>query len=723
MRPTTRPAATRPPFAGLRPASAALFGVLGLAATLGAAAPETSGSASADSPVELAPLTVGGDLDAARELIAPSLGAVSYAIGSSQIQAMGQGEDAAFQQVLLQAPGMVQEEFGEVHIRGDHGDLQYRINGVLLPEGLNGFGQEVDTRMIQSVSLLTGTLPAQFGDRTAGIIDITTKTGSQLGGGEATLYGGSYGTIDSSAEQGGAGGRLEYFAVVSDRRDDLGIDNTTNSPTPLHDETDQGKFFGYGSYRIDETSRLTLLLSGSLAKFQIPDTPGLAPLFQLAGNPPADSSTVDENQREQNDYEVVSYQKSDRDLSLQVSEFARHTDLDFTPDPVQDLLFGGVASRVDNSDTVEGIQADASVSTGESHTVRAGLLGTVDSERLNTQTSVFPVDALGRQDSDEPVDIADDSGNRGTSAGLYAQDQWNLSSRLTLNTGVRCDEFDASFDRESQLSPRFNLVWQIDGSTTAHAGYARYFMPPTLQYIQPSTIEKFEGTSNAPLNGRDDPQKVERDHYFDAGLSRQIADGWQVTADSFLKLARNLLDDGQFGSAVILNNFNYTRGTIYGTEFSTTYRKGRLSAHGSYSFVQTSAQDIDSVEFEFPADELAYIASHPIQLDHQGRFTGSGGFSYAVSDATRIHSDFLYGNGLRAGFANLQKLPAYGTVNVGAEHVFRLSRGPVRRLKLRIDCLNILNANYEIRNGSGLGIAAPAYGPRRAFYGGISVDY
>ena len=248
-------------------------------------------------------------------------------------------------------------------------------------------------------------------------------------------------------------------------------------------------------------------------------------------------------------------------------------------------------------------------------------------------------------------------------------------------------------------------------------------MPPTLQYIQPSTIEKFEGTSNAPLNGRDDPQKVERDHYFDAGLSRQIADGWQVTADSFLKLARNLLDDGQFGSAVILNNFNYTRGTIYGTEFSTTYRKGRLSAHGSYSFVQTSAQDIDSVEFEFPADELAYIASHPIQLDHQGRFTGSGGFSYAVSDATRIHSDFLYGNGLRAGFANLQKLPAYGTVNVGAEHVFRLSRGPVRRLKLRIDCLNILNANYEIRNGSGLGIAAPAYGPRRAFYGGISVDY
>jgi hypothetical protein len=91
---------------------------------------------------------------------------------------MSQGESSSFQQVLLHAPGVVQEEFGEIHVRGDHGDIQYRVNGVLLPESLNGFGQEVDTHLIQSVTLMTGTMPAQFGDRTAGIIDVTTKTGS-----------------------------------------------------------------------------------------------------------------------------------------------------------------------------------------------------------------------------------------------------------------------------------------------------------------------------------------------------------------------------------------------------------------------------------------------------------------------------------------------------------------------------------------------------------------
>ena len=159
-----------------------------------ARAGESTAEGGTNSPTKLETVVVRADLDAAREQIAPSLGAVTYTIGPNQIQSMGQGENASFQQVLLQAPGVVQEEFGEIHVRGDHGDLQYRVNGVLLPESLNGFGQEIDTHLIHSVTLITGTMPAQFGDRTAGIIDVTTKTGSQLNGAELSLYGGSYDT-------------------------------------------------------------------------------------------------------------------------------------------------------------------------------------------------------------------------------------------------------------------------------------------------------------------------------------------------------------------------------------------------------------------------------------------------------------------------------------------------------------------------------------------------
>ena len=700
-------------------------------------AARNTNASGANSPIILETVVVTGGLDAAREQIAPSLGAVTYTIDPVQIQTIGQGENSPFQQVLLQAPGVVQEEFGEIHVRGDHGDVQYRVNGVFLPESLNGFGQEIDTHLIRSVTLITGTMPAQFGDRTAGIIDVTTKTGSQLNGAELSLYGGSYDTFNPSFQWGGVTSNLEYFVAASWLHDNLGIDNTTASSNPLHDMTDQGKLFGYFSHHFDQTSRLTLLLSGSDAGFQIPDTAGLVPAYQLANSPPADSASANNFQTEQNYYAVLSYQKSAGNFLSQVSILTRYADIRFTPDPVQGLLFGGNAARVENSDLANGLQADASYEMGDHHTLRAGLLANYDIEKLDTTSAVFPStyqfspsgsgynlpDTIPPQSSTTPFTITANGGNSGLTSGIYLQDEWRLTDHLTLNYGARYDLFDVSFDNEWQISPRANLVWEINNATTAHIGYARYFMPPTLQYVPPSTVKEFEYTTDAPFNDRDNPQKVERDNYFDMGLSRQITPAWQITADTFCKLAKNLLDDGQFGTAVILNNFNYSSGTVYGAELGSTYKQGPFSAYGNYSYVQTWARDFDSVENEFPNNEVAYVQQHPIQLDHQGRFTASGGLSYSLLKDTRLYSDFLYGDGLRAGFANLEKLPAYWTANVGVEHVWHLHSAGLRALKLRFDCLNLFDRIYEIRNGSGIGIAAPAYGPRRAFYGGITAAF
>ncbi len=684
--------------------------------------------------MQLEPVVVIGDLDAAREQIAPSLGAVTYRIGANQIQSMGQGENASFQQILLRAPGVVQDEFGEVHVRGDHGNVQYRLNGVLLPEGLNGFAQAIDPHLINSVTLITGTLPAQFGDRTAGIFDITTKTGSQLNGNDLSLYGGSYDTFHPSVSLGGTTSNLDYFVTASYLHDNLGIDNTTPSSNPLHDVTDQEKLFSYFSHRFDETSRLTLLLSGSYADFEIPNTPGLSPNYQLLNGPPADSSSINENQNEQNYYAVLSYQKSTGNLSAQVSAFSRYTDIRFSPDPAQDLLFNGNAGQVENSDLANGIQADASYTLGDHHTLRAGMVATYDSEQLNNTSVVFPSSTQfgpspsGEveagpipQSSSTPFAITANARNSGLKSGIYLQDQWQLNDRLTLNYGLRYDRFDVSFDHEDQVSPRANLVWQIDDATSAHIGYARYFQPPTLQYVPSSFVKAFEFTTDAPFNDKDDPQKVERDHYFDAGISRQITPAWQVTVDSYCKLAKNLLDDGQFGSAVILNNFNYASGTVYGAELSSTYKMGPFSAYGNFSYVQTWAKDISSVQNEFANNQLDYIANNYIQLDHQGQFTGSGGISYTLLKDTLLHTDFLYGYGLRKGFANLEKNPSYVTLNAGVEYVWHLHSAGIRELKLRFDCLNLFDQVVELRDGSGLGIVAPAYGPRRAFYAGLSV--
>src|SRR4029077_8744114 len=126
----------------------------------------------ATQPTKLKEVEVIGNLNQAREQIVPSLGATEYTISSGQIENQSLGPNAPFNQVLLRAPGVAQDSFGQVHIRGEHANLQYRINDVLIPEGITGFGSELDTRFADSVAVITGSLPAQYGLRTSGIIDI-----------------------------------------------------------------------------------------------------------------------------------------------------------------------------------------------------------------------------------------------------------------------------------------------------------------------------------------------------------------------------------------------------------------------------------------------------------------------------------------------------------------------------------------------------------------------
>src|SRR5215469_7011170 len=141
-------------------------------------------------------VTVIGQLNEARDQIVPDLGATKYSIGQTQIQSQAQGDNASFNQVILRAPGVAQDSYGQLHVRDEHANLQYRIDDVLIPEGIAGFGQEIDTRLVQNVDLITGSLPAQFGFYTTGIIDIQTKEGPNLNGGQVSMYGGSHDTIN-----------------------------------------------------------------------------------------------------------------------------------------------------------------------------------------------------------------------------------------------------------------------------------------------------------------------------------------------------------------------------------------------------------------------------------------------------------------------------------------------------------------------------------------------
>src|ERR1700758_3483583 len=127
------------------------------------------------------------ELDISREQIVPNLGATRYTVGPDRLDSQAQGGTAPFNQTILRFPGVAQDSYGQLHIRGEHANLQYRIDDVLLPESIPGFGQELQTRFADNISLMTGALRAQFGFRTTGVIDIHPKTGAVFTGNEASV--------------------------------------------------------------------------------------------------------------------------------------------------------------------------------------------------------------------------------------------------------------------------------------------------------------------------------------------------------------------------------------------------------------------------------------------------------------------------------------------------------------------------------------------------------
>jgi hypothetical protein len=139
------------------------------------------------------------NLNAARENILPKIGVNTYDVNRDTIEALPQGDNAPLDKVLLQTPGVYQDSAasGNLHIRNEHANLQYRINGIQLPDGVAGFGQVLETSLIENMSVVTGALPAQYGLRTAGLVDIQTRTGITDPWGQISVYGGSHGNFTS----------------------------------------------------------------------------------------------------------------------------------------------------------------------------------------------------------------------------------------------------------------------------------------------------------------------------------------------------------------------------------------------------------------------------------------------------------------------------------------------------------------------------------------------
>ena len=665
--------------------------------------------------------------EARRSIVAPA-GTNSYQVNHQAIEALPQGANTTLDKVLLQTPGVSQDSAasGELHVRNEHANLQYRINGIMLPDGVGGFGQILDTGIVGSLALITGALPAQYGLRTAGVLDIQTKADAFNNSGSVSVYGGSHGTITPSFEYGGTAGQTQYFVSGRYFGSNLGIENPTPSNAAIHDRTAQEKGFLYLSTVLDPTSRLTFMSGVSNGSYQIPNNPGQPSNFNVSGVTSFDSALLNEHQNEFNQFNVVAYQKSAEDIDYQLSYFNRYSQLHFIPDALGDLVINGVASDVYRQSFVNGVQEDTAWRVGFAHTLRFGFSASAERSLVNNASLVLPVDAMGNQVDPAtgnpigpPFSIFDSSAKTGWLFGTYLQDEWKITNNLTLNAGLRFDQMVQYVDA-NQFSPRASLTWKPFGGTTFHAGYARNFTPPPQVLAAPTNLALVQGTTQQPAVAVNDPVLPERSNVFDIGVDQKInaVPGLEVGLDAYYKSARDLLDDGQFGAAYVLTAFNYERARNMGLELKSSYTNGNFKIYGNIAWAKQIATNIVSNQFLFAPDELAFIANRYIYTDHAQTLTASAGASY-LWNGTRFSASMIYGSGNRSGFANTDHVPSYTQVNLGISHEY-LFPGWTRPTTLRFDVVNLFDRIYEIRDGSGIGVFAPQFGPRRGFFVGIS---
>ena len=725
--------------------------------------------------------------DQARGNIFTTVGTTSNTISHDTIQDLPEGTNQSVERVLLQAPGVSQDSAasGLLHVRNDHANLQFRINGILLPDGVTGFGSIFDTSFIGSMSLVTGALPAEYGLRTTGLVDITTRTDLFNNSGSVGVYGGSHGTITPSIEYGGTfGGNcpattttsaltykapaaatdcfagVQYYFTGRYTQNTVGIENPTPAYNAIHDFTQQDKGFAYMSAIVDPTTRVSLIAGTSYNNFQIPNNPGQpigqsgVPVTNAFGVTNFNSAALNENQVEKTQFAVVSVQKSVDGFDGQLSYFTRYNELRFTPDPIGDLLINGIASNVGRISYTNGIQGDGSYKLNDSHTLRAGFSVSGEQASVSNTSLVEPCMVCDGSDNGAPIGITDNVSKLGWLAGVYVQDEWKLTNQLTMNYGLRFDQMD-QFVSANQFSPRLSFTYKPFENTTFHAGYARYFTPPVLVEAAPVNTALFNNTTGA-VPGQNDPVLPERSHYFDAGVDQKFKFGCgsdpkscstlELGVDAYYKIATDLIDNGQFGQALVLSAFNYARGYNEGIEFKTKFTSGNFQAYGNVAVAQQRANDPVSNQFLFDnttplatlggLTELQYLQTHFIYTDHNQFVTASAGavYSFCGRPATaaeafgddglswcgvKLSADMIYGSGLRAGDANIDTVPAYTQVNIGIKREFLLPNDP-KPMTIRFDVVNLFDKIYEIRDGSGIGVFAPQFGPRRGFFVGLS---
>lgn len=545
-----------------------------------------------------------------RYVLVPKTSGDSTSVSGSQLEQQNVG--SLSEAISHNVAGVAAAPSGEIHVRGSHGQYTYYLDGAPLPSNVSGsFSDLIDPKDIETLRVFDGGFPAEYGGQLAAVFDVTTKGGHGKPNGFLQELLQSYSADQTAAEVGGSEGRTSYFLSGVQHSSDIYLSPLTQNP--LHDFGRESIGFAKFVYLPGGVDQITLDLNESGAKIDVPNTP--------------DREAVGQNdiQKENSGFANLIWRHGAGPDSLNIALYSHESHLRYFGSP-QDLIAGPPGSDSADQSTLDETFQDES-----GNTIGLRVDKKQQANRRNQlQYGLDVSDVSGHQRfQDFGADIVNDNRNfNGGDRGFYIQDDWT-PGRYSINYGARYDIHQADIT-SSQLSPRLNMTYHLNGRNDIHADYDRLFQPVPLE-----DIVKLSESSSVPF-------QPERDDFFDGGIEHRQG-GATISADAYYRAERNAVDDATFGNTQIDIPENYSKGYARGLELSVD---GPFSKTTSYyvNYARSWAKEAGPVS----GGLLASAPSGYFYDDHDQTNTAAFGVAYEHRQ-TYANFDGEYGSGFTFG--------------------------------------------------------------------------
>ena len=692
-----------------------------------------------DKPVSVT-LTLALTQDIALEIRSPlpaiqyKASSETYSMSRKDIEVLPLGNNNTVAQVLQTVPSVVYGALGQTHIRQDHSNQQFRIDGVPIPEGVSStFTDVISPRMWERADIILGGMEAQYGNKTALVVDITSKSGTRPPFGSAQMLGGSNQTLNPSFEYGGTiGEKVRFYALNSYTSTNRGIEPPTLGHSVFHDQSERNQTYLRGDYQHNNRNSLSWVFLNAVAKYQIPTLPGLAvnpdvlPLLQTQDPTfsPAASQAVNQNQKENSQYTHLAWRHDvDAEQSFQLAGFLRNSSANFTTDPFNTLAYTPDQQTANQKRKAYslGTRLDYTWTPHTQHLVKTGFQFQYTHAQNQFQLFDFAVDPVTGLPVGPMLTQTAANTNVQTRQEVWIQDQWSPTDHWTFNLGVRYDQIQ-SFYNEGQISPRLGATYKLNQSNVFHINYSRLFTPPNVEQIAFTKVN-LQGTTAQP----DDPTgfrpRAERANYFEVGSYHALTNWATLELTAYYKRSHFQSDAGQFGTTPMLNFFAFQWGYQMGIDGALKMQiTDNFSARGNVAWGRCKANGLQSGQYLLDAKEITDInTAGGVFCDHSQTMTSSAVAAYRFRERTTVSGQMLYGSGLRTAasedaFTNSSHFQSWTTYNASITHVLPLPWDQ-QKLLVGFDVINVLDQQYFYNmGGGGIGLGVAHAGMPRSFF-------